>query len=337
MRLTKDKCSITIEPIDKNCWKIEVVPDNQNIFLPKRECITAYPIELIELILKIKGPYGLCDEIQRDERADYVQISLRYDLLAYVDKTAFEGKRILDFGCGSGASTAILGRMFPHSQIVGLEMNAALLEIAQARASHYQMTYVTFQNSADPSCMPDGLGEFDFILLSAVFEHLLPQERHSLVPKLWTLLKPGGTVFINQTPYRYFPVETHTTGLPLINYFPDQLAHLYATRFSKRNLEKADWPELLRRGIRGGSVREIMNILAACPQGAVLLEPSYLGIKDRVDLWYVKIDRSKYPKIKELYALFARLLYSVGISMLPHISIAIKKKTEKETVTVHTD
>jgi len=337
MRLTKDKCSITIEPIDKHCRKIEVVPANPNIFLPKRECITAYPIELIELILKIKGPYGLCDEIQRDERADYVQKSLRYDLLSYVEKTAFEGKRILDFGCGSGASTAILGRMFPHSQIVGLEMNATLLEIAKARATHYKMTHITFQHSVNSLCIPDSLGEFDFILLSAVFEHLLPQERQTLFPKLWSLLKPGGVLFINQTPYRYFPVETHTTGLPLINYFPDRLAHLYAKRFSRRNLEKADWPELLRRGIRGTSVREIMNLLSDCPQGAVLVEPSYLGIKDRVDLWYVKIDRSKYPRIKELYALYARLLSSVGISMLPHVSIAIKKKLKKESLPVHTN
>ena len=327
MRLTKDKCDISIEPVNGNALKIEVFPQNPSAFLPKRECVTAYPLELIELILKIKGPYGLCDEIQRDEAAEYVQISLRYDLLSYVDKPAFEGKRILDFGCGSGASTAILGRMFPKSRIVGLEMNAALLEIAQARATHYKLENVTFQRSADPSRIPDGLGEFDFVLLSAVFEHLLPQERRTLLPMLWSLLKPGGVLFINQTPYRYFPVETHTTGLPLINYLPDRLAHLYARRFSRRNLEKADWPELLRRGIRGGSVREMMRLLADCRQGAILLEPSYLGVKDRVDLWSVKIDRSCYPKIKAVYGIFARLLYSVGISMLPHLSIALQKKT----------
>ena len=327
MRLTKDKCDISIEPVNGNGLKIEVFPQNQNVFLPKRECVTAYPIDLIELILKIKGPYGLCDEIQRDEKADYVRISLTYDLLSYVDKTAFEGKRILDFGCGSGASTAILGRMFPQCRIVGLELNAPLLEIAQARAAHYKLPRVSFQRSVDPLSLPDSLGEFDFVLLSAVFEHLLPQERQTLFPKLWSLLKPGGVLFINQTPYRYFPVETHTTGLPLINYLPDRAAHRVAKRFSRRNLEKADWPELLRGGIRGCTAREIMRILKDRGQDAVLLEPSYLGIKDRVDLWYVKIDRSKYQTLKQLYAVFARLLYCGGILLLPHVSIAIQKKT----------
>lgn len=327
MQFKKDKCSILVEDAGESGLKtIEVVPDDPSAFISKRTCTTAYPMELIELILKIKGPYGLCDEIMRDEKPDYVQISLHYDLLAYIDEAAFAGARILDFGCGSGASTAILGRMFPHSQVVGLELNASLLDIARARAKHYELSHVTFEHSLDPLHLPEGLGRFDFIVLSAVFEHLLPQERRGLFPKIWSTLKPGGTLFINQTPHRFFPVETHTTGLPFINYLPDKLAYTYARRFSKRNLKNADWSTLLRGGIRGTTPKEIMNLLADCQEGAVLLEPSHLGIKNRLELWYIKLDRSKYPKLKELYAVFARLMYSVGILLLPHVSIAIQKK-----------
>lgn len=326
MRFTKDQCEIFIEPAGNNRRKIRIVPENSDIYLKKRECITAYPLELIELILKVKGPYGLCDEILRDEQPEYVQISLKYDLLSYVDQGAFDNKRILDFGCGSGASTAILGRMFPNTRIVGLEMNKPLLEIAKARAAYYQMPRISFQRSEDPLSFPDNLGKFDFVVLSAVYEHLLPQERRTLIPKLWSLLEPCGVMFINQTPHRFFPVETHTSGLPLINYLPDRPAHFYAKHFSKRNLEKADWPELLRRGIRGGSVGEVMAILAPCrPDRAVLMKPSYLGIKNRIDLWHVKMDRSKYPKIKEAFGVCTRLLSYAGITVLPHLSIAIQK------------
>jgi len=330
MLYKKDKCSISVEEAGENGMKtIEVVPDDPSAFISKRTCTTAYPLELIELILRIKGPYGLCDEILRDEKPDYVQISLHYDLLAYIDEAAFAGARILDFGCGSGASTAILGRMFPRSQVVGLELNASLLEIARARAAHYALSHVIFEQSLDPLHLPEGLGRFDFIVLSAVFEHLLPQERRELFPKIWSMLKPGGTLFINQTPHRFFPVETHTTGLPFINYLPDKLAYHCARRFSKRNLKNADWPSLLRGGIRGTTPKEIMAILADCREGAVLMEPSCLGINNRLELWYVKLDRSKYPKLKEFYAVFARLLYSVGILVLPHVSIAIQKKKLK--------
>ena len=326
MQLKKDKCQIFIEPAENNCQHIRVVPDNPRVYLSKRECITAYPLDLIELILKIKGPYGLCDEILRDERPEYVQISLKYDLLSYVDQPAFSGKRILDFGCGSGASTAILGRMFPDSRIVGLEMNEPLLEIARARAAFYQLPHVSFLQSKDPLSVPENLGRFDFVVLSAVYEHLLPQERRTLIPKLWSLIEPGGAMFINQTPHRCFLVETHTTGLPFINYLPDRLAHFCAKHLSKRSLEKADWPELLRRGIRGGSVREVMTILAPCRPGrAVLMKPSHLGVKDRIDLWHIKIDRSKYPKIKEVFGVFSRLLSYAGITLLPHLSIAVQK------------
>ena len=35
------------------------------------------------------------------------------------------------------------------------------------------------------------------------------------MPLIWSKLKPGRTLFINQTPYRYFPYEHHTTAFGL--------------------------------------------------------------------------------------------------------------------------
>ena len=85
-----------------------------------------------------------------------------------------------------------------------------------------------------PKGLPADIGQFDYIILSAVYEHLLPSERPALLTLLWSHLRPGGVIFLAQTPYRWFPVELHTTGLPLINYLPDRLALACARRFSKR-------------------------------------------------------------------------------------------------------
>ncbi|HSV26698.1 MAG TPA: class I SAM-dependent methyltransferase [Sedimentisphaerales bacterium] len=328
MRYTKDQCEIYVETIDSSRRKIRVVPQNPDIVLSKRECSTSYPLELIELILHINGPYGLCDEILRDEQPDYVQTGLKYGLLSYVSQSAFSRSRILDFGCGSGASTAILGRMFPDADILGLEMNKTLLETARARIAFYAFQHVAFVHSPDPLAIPNGLGAFDYIVLNGVYEHLLPQERKVLLPRLWALLKPGGAMFITETPYRYFPVETHTAGLPFINYLPDRLAHRYAQYFSKRNLRNASWPELLRRGIRGGSVSEVMRILAACrPGNAVLMKPSCLGVNDRIDLWRIQINRSRYPRLKKIFGVCIRLLSYTGITLVPSLYIAVRKRT----------
>ena len=107
--------------------------------------------------------------------------------------------------------------------------------------------------SPDPNELPADIGTFDFVHVGAVYEHLLPAERRRLLPQLWSVLKVGGVLFVNQLPHRFYVVEDHTTGVPLLNFLPDRLAHKAATRFSDRVADDATWPELLRAGIRGGT------------------------------------------------------------------------------------
>src|SRR5690349_18262824 len=52
-------------------------------FSPRLECETAYPIDLIQLILDVKGAAWVCDEITRDEDPDYVALHLEKEMRAY--------------------------------------------------------------------------------------------------------------------------------------------------------------------------------------------------------------------------------------------------------------
>ncbi|QPJ60949.1 MAG: class I SAM-dependent methyltransferase [Candidatus Nitronauta litoralis] len=324
-----EQAEIVIEsPASNNINRIQVNPFRDDLFIPVRTCETRYPVELIKKILEVKGPAYLCDEIVREESPGYVQRSLHYDLLSYVDLKQFSGKRILDFGCGSGASTMILGRMFPDTKIVGIELEESLLSIARSRAHHYEMdSHIELLKSPNGNSLPPNIGRFDYIILSAVYEHLLPSERKKLLPVLWDRLKEGGILFLNQTPYRWFPVELHTTsGLPFINYLPDSLAHVYAQRFSKRNLQGVDWSTLLRKGIRGASVGEIFKILKENNASPVLLQPDKEGSRDRVDLWYVKYRNSKMAIVKVCYYLFKIIKMVTGLVLSHNLSLAIQKK-----------
>ena len=74
--------------------------------------------------------------------------------------------------------------------------------MARSRAEHYNLTNIKFICSPNPSVLPKDIQKFDFIFLIAVFEHLLPQERRDLMPMIWEYLKPGGILFLNETPYR---------------------------------------------------------------------------------------------------------------------------------------
>jgi ubiquinone/menaquinone biosynthesis C-methylase UbiE len=314
---------ILVEDTDGDKNKITVKLKNNNIFMPCGTFETTYPLELIEKILSIKGPAYLCDEIMRDESPEYIERHIHYDVFGYVNKEEFRGINILDFGCGSAASTMVLSRMLPSARIVGVELEPSLLEIAELRSNHYKVgDRVKFFLSPDGNSLPKDIGDFDYIFLNAVYEHLLPEERKIVLPLLWNHLKPNGVLFISETPYRWFPVENHTTnGLIFINYMPDSIAMFYARHFSKIKLINNSWPTLLRKGIRGGSIREIVRILKNHSYPPVLLTPNQRGMKDQIDMWSAQLGKSRYL----VFLLLKLVKITTGEILLPTLSLSIQK------------
>ena len=309
------------------------------------EWTTAYPLDLIVEILEEKGPAWLLDEIRRDEATDYVQPELELGLLAYSPPEDFDDVRVLDFGCGMGSSTLILGRVLPNSTIVGVDMSERFVEVARMRTeffadrarrtgvAHADMRFAVSPNSER---LPDGLGLFDAIVLAGVFEHLLPAtgeggegERALVMGALWSHLKTDGVLYVNQTPWRGFPWEFHTTGLPFVNYLPGAVIPSL-TRFSRKVAADASWPELLRLGVRGASVREIVRLLRdADPEHEpVVLKPNRLQVTNRVDLWYkVCTSRPQRRWQKRLWRRAARMFAgATGIEALPLLTLAVAKR-----------
>jgi hypothetical protein len=148
-----------------------------------------------------------------------------------------------------------------------------------------------------------------------------------LLPEIWNALRPGGVLFLNQTPHRYFPIETHTTaGLPFVNYLPDKLACYYARHFARTKLRNFTWDQLLRKGIRGGSVGEVLNILHHGAFEPVLLDPIEPGVSDRIDLWYAKSGGVRLGTRKRLFWWLAKTLKVLtGAIVVPSLSLAIRK------------
>jgi len=299
------------------------VEPNVGFALARRTWDTSYPLALIREIHSAKGLY-LCDEIMREEDTSYVEHYLRHEVISYVDAADFAGKRVLDFGCGSGASTMVLARILPSCEIVGIELDERLLRTARLRAEHFGRRDVRFLRSPRADAFPDSLGRFDFVMFNAVFEHLLPQERCRLLPLVWRHLNVGGTLFLNQTPHRYAPIETHTTGLPLINYLPDRLALRMARRLSRRVKRDDDWETLLRAGIRGATVREILGILATCGSPSLLQPKGSVG--DRIDLWYRKLSRRNAWLKRSIWLSLKTLKVISGVELTPELALAIRKQ-----------
>jgi 2-polyprenyl-3-methyl-5-hydroxy-6-metoxy-1,4-benzoquinol methylase len=321
-----------IEERTNNRRRLTIKCFDENVYVPLQSCETSYPIELIKLALEVQGLAWLCDAITRDEDPAVVRAELETNLFEFLDHEAFVGKRLLDFGCGAGASTMCLARLLPQTEIVGVELNGKLIQLAQARARHYGFENLEFKISPEGAELPEGLGEFDFCMISAVYEHLLPKERLAILPKIWSSLKPGGVVFINQTPHRYYPIETHSTGLPLINYLPDRLAFFLARKWSRmRPMPNATEDELLRGGIRGATEFEIMRVIENGSEfPPILLEPHLGGHEDRLDLWHSRLNPHRWRKAKLLLKGGLKIIKAIsGHVIVPYLTIAIQKDTRK--------
>lgn len=284
--------------------------------------MTSYPPALIREIVATKRAY-VCDEIMREEDPSYVEHALRHEVLGYVEPAEFAGKRVLDFGCGAGASTMVLSRLLPGCELVGIELQERLLKLARLRARHFGRRNVRFLRSPAGDSLPGDLGEFDYIVLSAVFEHLLPEERAALLPRIWRHLKTGGVLFLNQTPHRYSAIEFHTTGLPLINYLPDGIAMRVARRFSPHVRRDMQWEEMLRAGIRGATVGEVLRILSK--QGSPALLAPRRGVGDRIDLWYAKLSPRRAWLKRSLWASLKAGKRITGLELTPQLALAIRK------------
>lgn len=315
---------------------IEALPDSRyelrgrakdlSVHVPHSPCVTDYPLSLIRLIFDAFGPVFTCDEISRDIDASEASLDVQHSVQAYFQDTIFNRSAlILDYGCGGGSSSVALAKLFPQAKIVGVDFAGGLLEIAKGRAGHHGMSNLRFE--AVPASGRQFDAEYDFVFLNAVYEHLLPAERPAVMAGVWSALKTDGILFLNQTPHRWFPIEAHTSGLPLINYLPKSPALWAMRKFCKRSIAKASWTEMLRAGIRGATVGEIMRNIQRIDPHAARVQPIRLATS-WAGIWYA----TKRARLNKVSGMAQRLIKAtqsfVQLSRLPlspYISIAVKK------------
>jgi len=305
--------------------KLFVEMKDQKNFVKQFTRETSYHIELIEDILDIAGPSWFYEGTRRTE---YLKEYIKFALLSYVNENNFANKTIMDFGCGYGYSTIFLGQLFPTAKIIGVDLVSKHVKIAKLLSEFYEFNNMHFFVSPSAYDLPNKIERVSFILLNAVYEHLLPDERNILLPKLWYRLKQNGILFINETPHKYFPIECHTTKFPIINYLPDKMTMCLARKFYKKIQCDEEWETMLRKGIRGGSIKEIITILSRTSQKPLLLKPKRLGIKDQSEIWYKSANTRESSNImKFLICSMERFNRISGLSLSPYLSIAIQKAT----------
>jgi SAM-dependent methyltransferase len=181
----------------------------------------------------------------------------RENLVPALERTRpIRGLTILDFGCGTGSSTVVLAER--GATVVGLEPDQVSLDLAEQRvldlgfSDRVTLTKIPYLvGDGEKLRLPDQ--SFDLATVIGVLEHTLPHERRHCAAELARVIKPGGEVFLYDTPNRLFPYDHHTTKLWFVTWLPSRVARAYAV-WRGRMDRMADFQ---RRGGVGISRRDI--------------------------------------------------------------------------------
>jgi ubiquinone/menaquinone biosynthesis C-methylase UbiE len=292
---------------------------------------TRYSRETLAALLAAKGETWLRNEIARVEESSYVEDPMRQHLERFV---TLHGLRVLDFGCGCGSSSLILARL-GAAEVIGLDIQPKFLEAARLRARDSGLAErIVFLHLTDTAYLPFPDGHFDAVVMNAVVEHLSPRLRPIYLREAWRVIKPGGHLFVGETPNRLWPKDNHTTKLWGLPYLPLPLARAYAVRRGRIPPGMGyDWLE--SEGLRGATY---WALASALKPNAVCLNRQRGD--DVAEYWERSLEKRSQAKwklaLKRRLASLHRLLDQamlrpVGIpavAFLPDLNLCFEKVPE---------
>ncbi|MEZ6066722.1 MAG: methyltransferase domain-containing protein [Planctomycetaceae bacterium] len=143
----------------------------------------------------------------------------------------FVDLRVLDIGCGFGATTLWLAARC--RSVTGIDPSGRMIEAARADCHEGGLTGVEFVSCDVLEYTPTE--PFDLIVLDNVFEHLPDQP--ATLQRVADWLAPGGVCYL-LTPNKLWPIEAHY-HLPFLSYLPLSWANRYL-RWSRRGVDYRD-------------------------------------------------------------------------------------------------
>ena len=142
-----------------------------------------------------------------------------------------KGARILEIGCGTGASTIPFAEQ--GSEVTGIDVSEEALAVARDRCRLYGVHAKHICANASQISAIANSGNFDAIIFFAVLEHMTPEERRQSLRLAWDALKPGKLLIIVEAPNRLWYKDIHTSFEPFFFWLPDDLALLYSKYTSR--------------------------------------------------------------------------------------------------------
>ncbi|QJB68529.1 class I SAM-dependent methyltransferase [Parasphingorhabdus halotolerans] len=127
------------------------------------------------------------------------------DIGAYADRIAQwvpGASNILEVGCGEGAVTEHLAKIYPKAQITAIDITPRVGRLYRGDRSNVAFEETTVQEVA--ASRPH---QFDFIILSDVIHHVPEALRSEILDSVRTALAPNGTFIFKDWKHSRTPIH----------------------------------------------------------------------------------------------------------------------------------
>jgi len=139
---------------------------------------------------------------------------------------AMKDARILEIGCGTGASTVALAEQ--GASVTGIDIDPDSLWLAQERCRLHEVDAKFLVCNAQDASKLMADQQFDCVIFFACLEHMTHDERQLAIRSIWDSLNPGTLLAVIETPNRLWWFDGHSSFLPFFHWLPDDVALQYA-------------------------------------------------------------------------------------------------------------
>lgn len=147
---------------------------NQDKYIPALEYDWLTPF--YDLLLRLTMP----ESIFKNQLVKQAQIEKDY--------------HILDVGCGTGNLVILIKKTYPESEVVGLDVDKKILEIARSKIDKNGLDIHLDHGAALE--LPYSNFSFDCVFSSLVFHHLTKENKLRMLKEIYRILRAGGELHV---------------------------------------------------------------------------------------------------------------------------------------------